>query len=90
MSPSEMDARLSALFPGNEALRDLFAGPDTEHKGAQVALRMACAALDRIAALEGRLAAIRAAGDALARHVAEDNRGQTARALVQAWEEAAR
>lgn len=37
-----------------------------------------------------KLAAIRAAGNALARHVAEDTRGQTARQLVQAWEEASR
>ena len=33
---------------------------------------------------------LRAAGNALARHVAEDTRGQTARQLVQAWEEANR
>lgn len=37
-----------------------------------------------------RLAAIRAAGNALARHVAEETRGQTARQLVEAWEEASR
>lgn len=37
-----------------------------------------------------KLADMRAAGDALARHVAEDTRGQTARQLVQAWEEASR
>ena len=37
-----------------------------------------------------QLRKLRAAGNALARHVAEDNRGQTARQLVQAWEEAAR
>jgi len=37
-----------------------------------------------------KLADMRAAGNALARHVAEDTRGQTARQLVQAWEEAAR
>lgn len=37
-----------------------------------------------------KLAAILAAGNALARHVAEETRGQTARKLVQAWEEAAR
>lgn len=37
-----------------------------------------------------QLRKLRAAGDALARHVAEETRGQTARKLVQAWEEAAR
>lgn len=36
-----------------------------------------------------RIAAMRNAGNALARHVAEDTRGQTARRLVEAWEEAA-
>lgn len=33
---------------------------------------------------------MRAAGDALARHVAEDKRGQTARRLVEAWAEVSR
>ena len=37
-----------------------------------------------------QLRKLRAAGNALARHVAEDTRGQTARQLVEAWEEAAR
>lgn len=37
-----------------------------------------------------QLQKLRAAGNALARHVAEDTRGQTARQLVEAWEEAAR
>ena len=37
-----------------------------------------------------KLAALRAAGKALARHVAEDTRGQTARQLVEAGEEARR
>ena len=43
-----------------------------------------------VGALEARLAALRAAGNALARHVAEDTRGQTERQLVQAWEEASK
>ena len=33
---------------------------------------------------------LRAAGNALARHVAEDTLGETARQLVEAWEDAAR
>lgn len=37
-----------------------------------------------------QLRKLRAAGDALARHVAEDTRGQTARQLARAWEEASR
>ncbi|MEY3276152.1 MAG: hypothetical protein RL153_1419 [Verrucomicrobiota bacterium] len=81
MSQSEMQARLAALEAENKALRDRFAEADTERNGAQMALRRAYDAASRAADM-------RAAGNALARHVAEDTRGQTARQLVQAWKEA--
>lgn len=44
----------------------------------------------RVAELEAENKALRSAGDALARHVAEDARGQTARRLVDAWAEVSR
>jgi len=54
-------------------------------------IRAARSAMKRAKESESaKLSAIRAAGDALARHVAEDTRGQTARQLVEAWEEASR
>jgi hypothetical protein len=80
---SEAMSRLAALEAENKALRDRFAEADTERNGAQMALRRAYDAASRAADM-------RAAGNALARHVAEDTRGQTARRIVQAWEEAAR
>ena len=54
-------------------------------------IRAAKSAMRRAKEAEAsKFAAIRVAGNALARHVAEDTRGQTARQLVQAWEEASR
>jgi len=54
-------------------------------------IRAAKSAMKRAKESEAaKLAAMRAAGNALARHVAEETRGQTARQLVQAWEEASR
>lgn len=76
-------ARLTALEAENKALRDRVAELDTERQGAQSALRSAYASASRAQDM-------RAAGNALARHVAEDTRGQTARQLVEAWQEASR
>lgn len=54
-------------------------------------IRAAKSAMKRAKESEAaKLAAMRAAGNALARHVAEDTRGQASRQLVQAWEEASR
>ena len=47
-----MQARIRELEAQNKDLRDRFAEVDTERNGAQVALKAACAALDRIAAAE--------------------------------------
>jgi hypothetical protein len=74
-------ARVAELEAENKAMRDRVAELDTERQGAQSAIRRAYEAAS--AAIE-----MRAAGNALARHVAEDTRGQTARQLVQAWKEA--
>ena len=79
----QLIARLAALEAENKALRDRVAELDTERKGAQIAIRGAYASASRAADM-------RAAGNALARHVAQDNRGHTARQLVQAREEASR
>lgn len=75
--------RLDTLEAENKALRDRVAEMDTETKAARIATRRAYDAASRAADM-------RAAGDALARHVAEDTRGQASRQLVQAWEEASR
>lgn len=83
----ERDRSIAALEAENKALRDRLAQADADQQGSSVALRAACEAVDRFA---DRIAALRNAGNALARHVAEDPRGQTARKLVEAWEEASR
>lgn len=76
-------ARIDALEAENKALRDRVAELDTETKAARIAIRKAYDSASRASDM-------RAAGDALARHVAEETRGQTARQLVEAWEEASR